>query len=159
MIKDGVFGGSQIVPVGHTRRWHGHPGATKTTTGVMFEACQVVLERLGSLRKRPRTPWSIIASRIPPRLYSAEACRSEGACVDERAMHSGAFNARGDADNVCNSSACWFGWRPWRCSRLGLKLAPMLTRTMVVLMRPVAMLMIGMMLTLRVTRAYRRSGC
>ena len=52
----------------------------------------------------------VIASHIPPRPYSTEACHSGAAFVGEQVMHSLAFN--GSCDEDCNSSAEWFRCLP-----------------------------------------------
>ena len=55
--------------------------------------------------------WEIvIASRIPPRPYSTEACHSEAACVGEQIMHSqGLYDS---CDEGCISSAGWLRFLP-----------------------------------------------
>ena len=68
------FGGSRIAPAGHLGAPRGVAGATKNTTGVMFEPFQVVPERPGGLQTTsfldPTLPGSLQATifvdRTPP---------------------------------------------------------------------------------------------
>ena len=52
----------------------------------------------------------VIASRIPPRPYSTEACHSGAACVGEQIMHSQELYDSCDED--CISSAGWLRCLP-----------------------------------------------
>ena len=52
----------------------------------------------------------VIASRIPPRPYSTEACHSGAACVGEQIMHSQELYDSCDED--CISSAGWLRFLP-----------------------------------------------